>query len=437
MIPINNENVISKLNEFANNTVFHKKLFVESAFQLINSVAQKFGDSLIMNEQEVDIKEYLFNKIANRVRIFSSLRVAEKHNSYFSEYFKKDPHLNAVSYIINEEYAGIIFNENVLKNFILDIAKKYSQEEYEKVKANINLDKKRFNLPKESFETYDLNLKTQIIHELLHISEIQNVNTAEKSVIKFGFSTLGVFKPELRSIYNDFYDSINEYFNLSLMPSSDCYKSQNSVTEYRNPMQVYKINKSFMSVGLQEGIKKYCNITNYYLDNQGLPFIEDNLYTNVSNIIELLAHLVGEKELFVGMIDDSVKFVNAFNAEYKQCFNKYLDLVLTSSDSVMQLKSLGYDISKLEPFDMLACLVRDYLYKTTMISQELAQTILLECLTHSNIEKYNWEVTENRMQQIKDVLTLPKFKRENYEVSLVELAYDKLEDKAYSNEPDR
>jgi len=431
MQTLNSTDILNQLNAFAHNTVFHKKLFVESASELINSVAQKFGDSLIINEQECDIKNYLLNKITDRVRIFSSLRLAEKYSSYFSEYFKKDPHLNAVSYIINEQYAGIIFNENVLKDFILKIAKNNSLLEYEKVMANISLDKKRFNLPKESYKTYNQNLKNQIIHELLHISAIQNVNIGEKSILKFGFSSLSVNKPELKIMYNDFYDSINEYFNLSLMPSSNCYKKQNSITEYQNPMQQYHINKSFVSIGLQDGIKKRGNKTNYYLDKQGLPLIEDNLYTNVSNIIELLAHLVGEKELFIGMIDDSVKFVNAFNAKYKPYFNKYLDLILTSSDSVMQLQSLGYKVANLEPFDMLACLVRDYLYKTTMISQELAQTILLECLVHSNIQKNNWEITENKMQQIRDVLTIPKYKRGNYEVSLVEITYDALENKAY------
>jgi len=300
--------------------------------------------------------------------------------------------------------------------------------------ADINLDKKRFNLPKASYKTYNQNLKNHIIHELLHICAIQNVNTGEKSVLKFGFSSLSINKPELKVIYNDFYDSINEFFNLSLMPNSSYYKRKNSITEYGNPMQKYLIDESFVAVGLHDKTKNKGEKEDIYLEN-GLPLIEDNLYVNVSNIIELFAHLVGEKELFVGMLNNSEKFVKNFNTKYKSFFDKYSDIIALSSNSIQQLTAKGYNPEALEAFDTLACLVHDYLYQNNMISQELAQTVLLECLVHSNIDKDNWETTKNKMQQIKNVLTIPKYKRENYEVSLVEIAYDKLEDKAYLNEP--
>ncbi|MCK9574927.1 MAG: hypothetical protein WCX32_03560 [Clostridia bacterium] len=422
---LNKDELIQIFTEHTqNNSDIHMpELFVCVATEFVQEITKEFYNPELY-ESEEEFAKNIIDKIKKNVKHFNSLNTDST-----AEYINATKTLN--------------FNNYSIKNTVLEIAKRHlNAENYKIVSNEIENNYKRVLFVRDSYRNitnndsalylnlYKFNLYYDLKHELLHSIKVQKkeIGLKKEKLFGNGIEICKGKKYSLAKAFNMFDEVVNELHNINLLPSKNEYFGQVKIEN--NSKNIYYVNTSFLSL-----VKCSRNLLQSYenfVALQGHKLDCNMKYHKAMNIAELFEILIGKNTLYKNTIENAFELYDDFNSKYRDSFKKYFDDIIKKSYFLNSKFNVSNNIDtfrlydekcselfileakRLEPFDLLACLVYDLVDKDKnnfinyFDEQNIAQSVLLNCITEKvkTIKLNNSEkclIKENK--NLKKILT--------------------------------
>ncbi|MDD4275608.1 MAG: hypothetical protein PHO33_01335 [Clostridia bacterium] len=394
------------LNEHINKheNIKQRNLFLSSALTVINGALVNYTD-YYEDIEKVKFQSDILNKITEYVE------------NFYSKYGD-----SAASFTIKDKL--IQYDKQIFKSEIINYAKKQkdrlklTRDEFETIKNDISYNKISNALSQKYYDAYLFNEFISIGHELLHTCKLQAFDFGNSKSTSTGFNILSLTHKPLKNVHSPYYaldEAVNSLHEISLIVDAQQYKgscyysNKDSISCAEKPFK-YDINHSFLHLLMSDKDNKITD---------RLPYLAGN-YFNAINIAEMLEQLVGKTKLFSYAKDEAYGLYVELKKHYQNSITKYLNKInIILKDELNDLKNsiITEPFINLENFDNPSILFVISMITSKLINgenkyffdcQELAQSLLLNCLSMKVENIYLNEYVDELKDAKKEITNLQK-----------------------------